>query len=841
MSSLFQDPIKLVAPAIVIVFLVYLIVQFIREYRMPAGALEGALRRAADEVTKIRELAPAARRDAAGRVFNDTPFAHHWSEFQETLHDQGHDEAGERVLTRTRATVPSSHYFSSQSIVDTPLRTEYFKHLPGILTGLGIIGTFMGLMLGLYQFDPGTPAEVQQSVRGLLHDVLFAFVGSLTAIVGAMFVTHVEKKWLRICYAELEKLTDAVDHLFDAGVGEEYLAELVRTSQESAVQTRMLKDSLVTDLREMLQNLVDTQVRESIKLAETLSGSYRESGTHMASQISQSIEGSLRTPLEKIADSVSAASGDQSKMVGSMLQEVLVAFMAKLEGTFGQQFQGMSAMLEQSVSSMQQIQAGISALVKDLRSASVASNEAISQQLAKTLQDMHSSQELMQSSMNNMVLGLQAAVESMGTQGVAAGDKIATQLERMFADAELRQRKMTEQMDVFVQQLQDSVGRGQSDTVAKIANTVQQLEQQMHTMIDGVGQSINRAQEESMRSAASASSGLTTRIDQMFTTFDERRESMDQQAQAALDQFQQQTGSVLQTLGSQVDTMFTSLDQGRQQMDQQAQVAMQRYQEQTGAVLTDLGQRVETMFAKLDQGRHDTDQQAQAALLRFEQAASAALDQLGKQVRSLVELVEHERLAMKQTIETLGGQTERSLQGMQMGADKMRSAAERFDSAGTQVHDALRSSTDMVGALQRSASDIAGSMHELTTVVADYRAARDAAVQNMSTLESVISTAQQEAALREKAVADLTRLGAQIQSVNRETEEYLEKIATAVGRTFDDFGHGMERSLQKTMGTLDTQLDKAIQHLAGGVEDVKEYVEDLSDAMGKLANRTVRN
>jgi ABC-type transporter Mla subunit MlaD len=801
MSSLFQDPIKLVAPAIVIAFLVYLIVQFVRQYRMPAGALARALQLAAAEVTKIREAAPAARRDTAEKVFEGTAFTHHWSEFQETLHDQFQDQDGERTITRTRATVPSSHYFSSQSVVDTPLRTEYFKHLPGILTGLGIIGTFLGLMLGLYQFDPGTPEEVQRSVRGLLHDVLFAFVGSLTAIVGAMIVTHLEKKWLRICYAHLEELTDAIDHLFDAGVGEEYLAELVRTNQESAVQTRMLKDSLVTDLREMLQNLVDTQVRESIRLAETLSGSYRESGTHMASQISQSIEASLRTPLEKIADSVSAASGDQSKMVGSMLQEVLVAFMAKLEGTFGQQFQGMSAMLEQSVTSMQQMQAGIAALVDDLRSASVASNEAISQQLAKTLQDMHGSQALMQHSMNDMVLGLQAAVESMGTQGVAAGDKVAAQLERMFADAELRQRKMTEQMDLFVQQLQDSVGRGQSDTVAQIAGTVRQLEQQMHTMIDGVGQSITRAQEEGLRSVSTASEGLTTKIDQMFTTFDERRASMDHQAQAALEQFQHQTGSTLQSLGTRVDTMFASLDKGR----------------------------------------HDMDQQAQVALQRFQDASTSVLSQLGEQVRSLVELVERERLAMKQTIETLGGQTERSLQGMQMGADKMRSAAERFDTAGGQVHDALRSSTDMVSALRASSSEIAGSMRDLTTVVADYRAARDAAVQNMSTLESVIGTAQQEAALREKAVADLTRLSAQIQTVNRETEEYLEKIASAVGRTFDDFGHGMERSLQNTMGSLDTQLNKAINHLANGVENVKDSVEDLSEAMGKLATRTVRS
>lgn len=841
MSLLFQDPIKLVAPALVIAFLLFLIVQFVRQYRIPAGKLARALKRSTGEITKIRELAPAVRREETFGVFEDTPFAHHWGEFQETLHDQFEDDQGERAIARTRATVPSSHYFSSQSIVDTPLRTEYFKHLPGILTGLGIIGTFLGLMLGLYEFDPGAPEKVQESVRALLHDVLFAFVGSLAAIVCAMVVTHMEKKWLRICYEHLEELTDAVDRLFNAGVGEEYLAELVRTSQESSVQTRMLKDSLVTDLREMLQNLVDTQVRESMRLAETLSGSYKDSGTHMANQISQSIESSLRTPLEKIANSVSAASGDQSKMVGSMLQEVLVAFMAKLEGTFGQQFQGMSTMLEQSVSSMQQMQSGIAALVDDLRNAGVSSSEAISQQLANTLQDMRSGQESMQGSMNQMVLGLQTAVESMGTQGVEAGDKIAVQLERMFVDAEARQQKMSEQMEVFVQQMQESVGRGQSETLAQIAGTVRQLEEQMQTMVDGVGQSITRAQEESLRTATTTSQGLKTRIDQMFTTLDEGRRNMDQQAQVALSQFQDQTGSVLNELGGQVGSMFTTLDKSRVEMDQQAQVSMQRFQEQTGSVLTELGNQVGSMFVNLDKGRQSMDQEAQAALQRFQDASTSVLSELGSQVRSLVELVERERHAMGRTIDTLGDQTERSLQGMQAGADKMRMAAERFDGAGMQVHDALRSSKDMVGALHSSSSEISGSMRELTAVVADYRSARDASAQSMSTLQSVIETAQLEAALRQKAVGDLTRLSEQIHMVNRETEEYLEQISSAVGRTFDDFGNGMERSLQKTMGSLDTQLDKAIQHLAGGVEEVKEYVEDLSDAMGKLAARAVRS
>lgn len=760
MPHIFQDPSKLLAPAIVIAFLVCLLWHFIKHYRRPAGELAKLLEHSTVQITKVRELSPATRRNATNDVFSKSAFSHHWNEFQETLHDQFTEADGERFVARSRSTAPASYYFSPQSVVDTPLRTEYFRHLPGILTGLGIIGTFLGLMLGLYSFDPGAPEKVQQSVSGLIQDVLYAFIGSLAAIVCAMVVTHLEKKWLRICYERLEKLTEAIDHLFTAGVGEEYLAELVRTNQESSVQTRMLKDSLVTDLREMLQNLVETQVRESLKLAETLTGSYKESGTQMANQISQSIETSFRAPLDKIAASVSAASGDQSKMVGTMLQDVMVAFMAKLEGTFGQQFQGMSVMLEQSVGAMQQMQSGFAALVDDLRSASTASSETISQQLAKTLQNMHSSQDVMQASMNQMVQTLQAAVESMGSQGVEAGSKIAAQLEQMYADGEARQQKMADQMDAFVHQLQNSVGQGQSETMNRIAGTVGQLEQQMQAMVDGIGQSIARAQEDGMRNVSAASDGLSARI----------------------------------------ENMFTSLDRGRMEMDQQAQSALQRFREESTSVLNGLSD----------------------------------------QVRSLVELVESERHAMRQTLDALGGQTERSLQGMQSGADKMRLAAERFDTAGGNVHTALQSSESMIATLRLSSSEMSVSMRELSSVVADYRANRDVTAQNMVTLQSVIETAQQEASLRQKAVSDLTRLSDQIQKVNQETEEYLEKVSSVLGDSFHLFTQGVEHSLQKTMGSLDSQLDKAIQALTGGVENVNGSIEDFSEILERATARTTR-
>lgn len=228
-------------------------------------------------------------------MFSGSKLEHSWQEYAETLHDQFEVREGEQVLVRSRATAGAAHFFSSQSVIDTPLGTEFYKHLPGILTGIGIVGTFFGLMLGLQHFDPSTPEQVNASVDKLLKDVLFAFIGSFISIMAS--IGSQSLKWrLGHCYRLLEQFNETIDGLFDSGVGEEYLAELVRSSAESSVQTRQLKDSLVTDLREMLQNLVDTQVRESLKLADTLSTTYRDSGQLLADQVSGAIENSLKSP-----------------------------------------------------------------------------------------------------------------------------------------------------------------------------------------------------------------------------------------------------------------------------------------------------------------------------------------------------------------------------------------------------------------------------------------------------------------------------------------------------------------------------------------------------------------
>ncbi|WP_317472083.1 anti-phage ZorAB system protein ZorA, partial [Cronobacter sakazakii] len=157
--------------------------------------------------------------------------------------------------------------------------------------------------------------------------------------------------------------TASLDKLYISGVGEEYLASLVKSSNDSATQARHLKESLVTDLRDMLLHLTESQKVENERLANTLSATYSKTGMQLADQFSGAIENSLKSPLDKIAGAVQTASGYQSGMVQNMLQDVLTAFMAKLDTTFGQQFTNLNDMMGQTVGAIQTMQSGFSALL----------------------------------------------------------------------------------------------------------------------------------------------------------------------------------------------------------------------------------------------------------------------------------------------------------------------------------------------------------------------------------------------------------------------------------------------------------------------------------------------
>ena len=197
-------------------------------------------------------------------------------------------------------------------------------------------------------------------------------------------------------------MAQALDALFRAGIGEEYLSSLVQASHESATQVRQLKESLVDDLKALLTNLTERQIQATQQLSADF-------GRH--------IESSLQGPLEKIAETVRIASGQQNESAGAVLEQLMTSFLAQVRESLGGQLNGLNGLMQQTAQSMSQVELAMRSLVADMQRAGQESTTGVQlamQKLLDGLAEHQQSQARSVSSSTQVVMDkLQGAIQRM--------------------------------------------------------------------------------------------------------------------------------------------------------------------------------------------------------------------------------------------------------------------------------------------------------------------------------------------------------------------------------------------------------------------------------------------
>ncbi len=310
----------LVIGALLLYFALDFLLKFVRKAKRLGSELEVALA-SIPEVTREQRGGVTDLNQIAEQVMTSDRLAHLWGEYTKTLHPQRErDNFGQAQVVRWRATCLAGTFFTQEAVVDTPLRVEYYKHLPSILTGIGIIGTFSGLILGLLHFDVSSdPSLAEAGLRELLSAVGHAFIVSGTAIALAMLFTGIEKKLISARYAQVERLQQAIDKLFSTGAEEEYLERIVQAAETSATQALQIKDSLVADLKQVLSEITTLQVDASARHSSMIS-----------TDVGRVIAESLGAPIERISHAVERVGASQGDAVNRLLVDVLSSFTSQV-------------------------------------------------------------------------------------------------------------------------------------------------------------------------------------------------------------------------------------------------------------------------------------------------------------------------------------------------------------------------------------------------------------------------------------------------------------------------------------------------------------------------------
>jgi hypothetical protein len=411
-------------------------ISYVAEYRLPVRIIGGILValtliflfffliRGVWVRLKLWRLKRRLRKSTAAtadfaKIFSlDNALAHLWREYRHTLHEQKEINpiTGSQELVELRATVPAETFFNAQTIIDNRLRTEFFKHLPGICTGLGIIGTFLGLLQGLAAFKVSENAqEVRSSLEVLLHGVFEAFSVSAVAIALAMAITLVEKFLISSLYKATESLANRLDSMFEAGAGTEYLERLVKASEESASQAKILKDAIVADLKEILSDLTQQQ----IKAASTGSA-------QLGQQIIAGLQAGFTGPLGQIAAAVERVSLDQGQAVTRLLTDVLAGFSQRIQDLFGGQLTGINQLQQKAIEALNSAVGKLDQMSSGMDAASQRATEALAGKIGEAIDAM----ELRLKAVNDRTEEL---VDQMGSSTTGSIDKMNTGADTLHA------------------------------------------------------------------------------------------------------------------------------------------------------------------------------------------------------------------------------------------------------------------------------------------------------------------------------------------------------------------------------------------------------------------------
>ena len=316
-------------------------------------------------------IAEAWHRGHLDKLYKIEGIAHAWYEFVECLIIPTTEETDKGIPIRN--TRDPAHYFNREHIA-TRLGLRFFDSVPGILTGLGILGTFLGLAAGIFlaQAEGLTGENTDQvlaALQQLLNGASLAFFTSIaglsTSIVYLFFMRlftgSVDRslfEWNRVLDRSLERTTPeqvAVRQLHELSRVAE-ATESLRNNQSSATEDMLtsivekfnetmtgaagkqfeaIANSLGT-LNEMLKSTITSmqeQEESSAKALAELSGNVTQTLSEGSDQIRKSFEQSIQMMMdatkathddlssrfEQMTESLASAAKNNSEQLGQQI------------------------------------------------------------------------------------------------------------------------------------------------------------------------------------------------------------------------------------------------------------------------------------------------------------------------------------------------------------------------------------------------------------------------------------------------------------------------------------------------------------------------------------------
>lgn len=491
-----------------------------------------------------------------------------------------------------RSSRDAADYFNTSSIIDRNLSIRTFNSLPNILTGLGILGTFMGLAAGIAVAQEGLGQDDIDLMQGAL--------GNLLGGASLAFITSVVGLGLSLIFLTIERLV--LGNL--NGKLREFVQEL-----ESLV-VRVTPERILTEQLAQLSDQSNQLKRFNTELA-----------FQIADALDEKVAGRLTPALDRLIESVNELRDQQAAAGQETIQALVEEFRRAMSGSTMAEF-------DQIASTLQRVDEALSRTAEEFKRRETSVHESMTGLLEKISENLSQNSERIQSDMESSLNEIMKAVQASMTElqeGLKRGREEADQAIRNAserASAEM-QRTLTgtaETMTVAAAELAariESAGNSLSSNIMNSATGLDVQLRELRSHAEAVTQLSSSVQEAAsdLTEATRGNESLIQRLGELDVVLRATAEGIKRGSQSTEDGVRliqdalTQTGTALQSLReSQEETAaawsdyrsrFEGLDQSLKQTFSELNDGVSRYTTQVSSfhrgMDENLGRAVESL------------------------------------------------------------------------------------------------------------------------------------------------------------------------------------------------------------------------------------------------------
>ena len=206
------------------------------------------------------------------------------------------------VEPRVFSTKPAADFFAPENLLSGKLNLSFYQQLPSLLTGIGLLFTFLAILIGLSRLH----AEGSQivGIQGLINGLAGKFLTSVVGLVCANLFVMLEKSWSYMLTRSHQRFITVLDELFPRLTMEQLLENRVTAAPTTSVAAMPHQE----DLAQLVGGTITDRLGPSLSALTSAVQSFAQrtqrdasSGQpRTAADVAKGVREGLATPLQDL-------------------------------------------------------------------------------------------------------------------------------------------------------------------------------------------------------------------------------------------------------------------------------------------------------------------------------------------------------------------------------------------------------------------------------------------------------------------------------------------------------------------------------------------------------------